>query len=189
MASQGRGPWRWLLRPFIGLLALLLLAEEWLWDALQRGMRRLGLALHLQRLEACLRKLPPWPSLLLLAAPAALLLPFKLAALWALAHGYKVLGLLVFVAAKLCGTALAAYLFDLVRDSARRLRWFDRFYGWVMGWLARARAWLHAQAAYQQARASAREFKQRLRQALARRRPAAWLRWWRSARARRHRSG
>lgn len=170
------------------LLALILLFEEWLWDALKRGMRRLGVALHLQRLEAWLSRLPPWASLLVMLSPVALLLPFKVAALWALSHHHKLLGILIYVAAKITGTALIAYLFDLVRDNARRIAWFDRFYGWVMGWLARARAWLHSRPIYQQARAQIQSWKAGARAWLASHRPGAWMRWWRQARARRRNS-
>lgn len=174
---------RRLTRPLWALLALLLLAEEWLWDRLQSGMRALALRLHLHRLETLLRALPPWASLLVLLAPAALLLPFKLAALWALGHGHWVLGSLVFVAAKLCGTALAAYLFDLVRASARRLAWFDRLYTAIMGLLARTRAWLQVQPGYQRARAQLRFWRERLR------RPSQGAGWRRRLRALRRRLG
>lgn len=125
------------LKPFVALLVLLLLAEEWLWDHLKRCVARLGALPGVRAFEARLRALPPWASLLVMLLPAAVLLPFKLAALWALGHGHRVLGFLVFVAAKLVGTGLAAYLFDLVRDSARQVKAFDRFYGAVMRLLAR----------------------------------------------------
>ncbi len=153
---------RWL-KPFIAPLVLLLLAEEWLWHHPKRLVARVGALPGMQALESRLRQLPPWASLLVLLLPAALMLPFKVAALWALASGHRVLGLLVFVAAKLVGTGLAAYLFDLVRDSARQLPWFDRLYTAVVRLLARARAWLQAQALYQSVRAQAQAWRQRWR--------------------------
>ncbi|RVT86197.1 hypothetical protein [Inhella crocodyli] len=154
---------RWL-KPFVTLLVLLLLAEEWLWDHLKRCVARLGALPGVRAFEARLRALPPWASLAVMLLPAAVLLPFKLAALWALGHGHRVLGLLVFVAAKLVGTGLAAYLFDLVRDSARQVKAFDRFYGAVMRLLARAHAWLHAQPLYRSIRAQAQAWRQAWRQ-------------------------
>ncbi len=154
---------RWL-KPFIAVLVLLLLVEEWLWDHLKRLVARVGALPGMQALESRLRHLPPWASLLVLVLPAALMLPFKIAALWALGNGHRMLGLLVFVAAKLVGTGLAAYLFDLVRDRARQLRWFDRLYTAVMRLLARAHAWLHALPLYQSVLAQAQAWKQRSRQ-------------------------
>jgi hypothetical protein len=114
------------------------------------------------RLEAYLRALPPWASLLVLVAPGFVILPFKVAGLWAMAHGYPFLGVVIFVLAKLAGTAVAAYLFDLVRDSARSMPWFNSVYLWVTGLLRRAHAWLEAHPAYQQVRRWGRELRERV---------------------------
>ena len=119
---------RALLRPLISLAVIVLLLEEWLWDHLKAAVQQLVDQPWVHRLESYLRALPPWASLLVLVAPGVVIIPFKVAGLWALAQGYAVLGIAIFVAAKLAGTAVAAYLFDLVRDSARRVPWFERFY-------------------------------------------------------------
>lgn len=154
---------RWLTKPLVALVALFLVFEEWLWDHLKTLMRRLTDHPWVHSLEAWLRRIPPWASLLVLLIPGALILPFKVAGLWALAHGHAVLGLIIFVLAKLAGTAMAAYLFDLVRDNARKLAWFDRLYLWITGWLQRARAWLAAQPAYVAAKTWARSVKLRVK--------------------------
>jgi hypothetical protein len=46
----------------------------------------------------------------------------------------------------------SAYLFDLVRDSARRLACFDRLYRVITSTIGLARAWLHRQPVYRSAR-------------------------------------
>jgi hypothetical protein len=143
-----------LLHPIVFALAALLVFEEWLWDALKAGIRRLAALGPLRALDRGLRRLGPWPSLLVLLFPALLLFPFKIAALWALSEGRPMLGLAVLIGAKLIGTALAAWLFDAVRDSARRLAWFDRLYLAVIGLLTRTRDWLHIQPAYLSAKAA-----------------------------------
>lgn len=187
----GKRLWMWLLKPVVALLALFLLFEEWLWDGLKAQLHRLSRLPGVHRLECWLGSLPPWASLCVLVVPALALLPFKLAALWALAHGHAVLGVLTLVAAKLTGTGLAAYLFDLVRANARKLVWFDAVYRAVMNLLARAKAWLDQQPAYVWVRAHMKDLKAswqafRVRQAarrsvwrrrvsLARRRLAQWL--------------
>lgn len=150
---------RWLSKPFVAVLALFLVFEEWLWDHLKAFMHRLANHPWVHRLEAHLRQIPPWASLLVLLVPGMLILPFKVAGLWALAHGHALLGLAIFILAKLCGTALAAYLFDLVRENARKLAWFDRVYVGVTALLQRARAWLAAQPVYVAALAWARNVK------------------------------
>ena len=150
---------RWLVKPLVAALALILVFEEWLWDHLTAFMRRLADHPWVHRFEAHLRQSPPWVSLLVLLLPGALLLPFKVAGLWAVAHGYPLLGLFIFVLAKISGTALAAYLFDLVRVNARKLAWFDWLYLRITGLLQRARALLAAQPAYVAAKAWAQRVK------------------------------
>ncbi|MEP7297408.1 MAG: hypothetical protein ABI702_14565 [Burkholderiales bacterium] len=143
-----------LLHPIVFVLAVILVFEEWLWDKLKAGFRRLATIWPIRALDRALRTLPPWPSLLVLLLPALVLFPFKIAALWAVSNGQSMLGVAVLIGAKLVGTGLAAWLFDAVRDSARRLPWFDRLYVGVMSVLSRTRAWLHAQPAYLAAKAA-----------------------------------
>lgn len=140
-----------ILHPVVFVLAVLLVFEEWLWDRLKAGFRHLAALPPMQALDRRLRRLGPWASLGVLLFPALVLLPFKLAALWALGNGHPMLGVGVLVCAKLTGTGVAAYLFDVVRDSARTLPWFDRLYLAVISLLARAKAWLKAQPAYRSA--------------------------------------
>jgi hypothetical protein len=140
-----------LLHPIVFVLAIFLVFEEWLWDALKAQFRKLAALPLLRTLDLKLRTLGPWASLLVLLFPALVLFPFKLAALWALSHGHSMLGIGVLIAAKLTGTGVAAYLFDVVRDSARKLPWFDRLYVAVISLLTRAKAWLRSQPAYQTA--------------------------------------
>ncbi len=171
--------------PLLVLLALLLIAEEWLWDRLKASMRSIARLLHLQRLEAGLRTLPPWPSLAVMLLPGIVLFPFKMLALWALSNGYPIVGALAFVGAKLAGTALAAYLFELVRDNARKLAWFDRTYSFVMHWIAKAKAWLNSFAAVQACRAKVAELKHAWRSALVTetRSSSRWVKKWQAAKA------
>ncbi len=110
-------------------LALVILFEEWGWEPLQRAVVRMAEVLGLQRLEAFIRTLPPYPALALFLLPSLLLLPAKLLALWLLGHGQVLLGTLVILSTKLVGTAVVARLFSLTRDSLLQLGWFARLYG------------------------------------------------------------
>lgn len=136
------------------LLALLVLAEEWLWDTLRAGLRELSRLAAVRAVEAWLRTLSPWPAAAMLCAPAVLLVPFKFAGMWALAHGHWVAGMAVVIGAKVTGTALAAFVFTSVRDAARKLAWFDRVYVAITRAIAWAHAWMRAQPAYRWARAA-----------------------------------
>ena len=70
-------------------------------------------------LEAGIMKLPPYAALALFAAPAIMLLPLKIAALWLIGHGRVFLGVLVIVIAKTIGTAVVARLLTLTRPYHR----------------------------------------------------------------------
>jgi len=107
-----------------GLLALLILFEEWGWEPLQRLLARIGRWPGLRWIEGWVRSLPPWAAVALFALPTALLLPIKLLALWAIGRGHVVLGMLVIVLAKVVGTAVVARLFTLTQPALKQLRWF-----------------------------------------------------------------
>ncbi len=107
-----------------GLLALVILFEEWGWEPLQRLLARIGRWPGLRWVEGWVRALPPWAAVALFALPTALLLPVKLLALWAMGRGHVVLGMLVIALAKVVGTAVVARLFTLTQPALMRLRWF-----------------------------------------------------------------
>lgn len=141
------------LHPAIFAIAVVIVLEECLWDGLKRGMQRLSALPFVAAVEKRLRKLGPWSSLGVLVLPATILFPCKLAAVWALSHHHPMLGLTVLVAAKIAGTSVAAYLFDIVRDSARQLVWFDRCYSKVIHAFELTKRWLAKQPTYRAARA------------------------------------
>lgn len=135
-------------------LAILVLLEEWLWDTLRAGLRALSQLALVRAVESWLKSLSPWPAAAMLCAPAIVLVPFKFAGMWALAHGHWLAGMGVVVGAKVAGTALAAFVFGNVRDAARKLAWFDRVYLAITRVVAWAHAWVRALPAYQWARAA-----------------------------------
>lgn len=143
-------PLRWLLRL---ALALLILFEEWGWEPLQRAMAWLGRLPLLRQLEAGLRRLPPYAALAVLLLPSLLIIPVKLLALWLIARGKAVLGLLLILAAKLVGTALLARLFHLIQPALMQLAWFARLYARWSAWKAALLDWVRASAVWRSARA------------------------------------
>lgn len=132
---------RWLFAPLVYLAALLLLLEDWLWNLGARLTGWLALWPPLQRLEAWICRLGPKAALLLFVAPATLLFPVKLLALWAMAHGYPLLGLTVIVLAKLGGAAAVARLYLLTRPVLLSIVWFAALLGWFLALKAR---WIDA---------------------------------------------
>jgi hypothetical protein len=127
-----------------GLLALLILFEEWGWEPLQRLLARLARLPVLRQLEGLVQRLPPAAALAVFVLPSLLLLPVKLAAVALVTQGRPMLGLAVIVLAKLIGTAVVARLFTLTQPALMKLAWFasgyERWTRWKEALLARVRA-------------------------------------------------
>jgi len=129
---------------FTGALALVILFEEWGWEPLQRAMAWIARLPVLRQIEALIARLGPKSALVVLLLPSLLLVPVKLAALWLVTQGHKVLGVGLIVLAKLVGTAIVARLFTLTRPALMRMAWFESIYtrwtAWKEALLARVRA-------------------------------------------------
>lgn len=133
---------RWL-RPFWLLLAVLFLAEAWLWDRLTEAGRwlrdRLPFEAFRTWLAARIAVLPPWGALLLFVIPVIIVQPIKLLTLWLIVRGHLLLGGLGFIGIKIVGFGAIAFLFDLTRDKLLTIRWFAWSYGRML-WLRDAAA-------------------------------------------------
>jgi len=141
-------------RIFIVVAALVLLFEEWGWEPLAALLARLAKLPFFAWLERKIAALPPYAALATFAVPALMLLPIKIAALFLIAHGHGLLGLVVILFAKLAGTAILARLFTLTQPTLMRLAWFARWYprwkAWkdrIMDEVRRSAAWQAAQRA------------------------------------------
>ena len=143
-------PLRWLVRV---VLALLILFEEWGWEPLRRAFAVFARLPVIRQLEALLRRLPPRWALVALLLPSLLILPIKLLAVWLVAEGRVTLGVAVIIAAKLFGTALLAWLFQLIQPALMQLAWFARLHARWTAWKAELLAWVRASAVWRTARA------------------------------------
>lgn len=153
-------PVRWLFRV---VLALLILFEEWGWEPLRRAFALLARLPVIRQIEALLKRLPPRWAFVVLLLPSLLILPVKLLALWAVAKGRVVLGVGVIVAAKLVGTALLAWLFQLIQPALMQLPWFARVYARWTAWKAELLAWVRASSVWRTARAIKASIRRRWR--------------------------
>lgn len=143
-------PFRWAFRV---LLALVILFEEWGYVPLRQAMSWLARLPVLRQLESLLRRLPPYGALCALALPSLLILPLKFLALWLLAEGHAVTGIAVVLAAKLAGTAVLAWVFQLIQPALMKLAWFVVVYTKWTDWKAELLANIRASAAWRAARA------------------------------------
>lgn len=140
-------------------LALWIFLEEWVWDEMLALMAWLGKLPPVHWAETQIRKLPPYASLIAFIIPGAILVPFKLAAFWLIAHGHGIYGLWVFLVAKIIGTAFLARIFSLTKPALLTIGWFKRAYLAITAWRERLYAYVLALPAYQRIRELARAMK------------------------------
>ncbi len=154
------------------ILAVIIVFEEWGWRPLAAALASLARLAPVARLEAGITALPPYPALLVFAGPSLLVLPLKLASLWLIAHGQIVLATLLFVGAKIVGTALVARIFQLTQPALMRLAWFAWTYETIMPWKAALIARVRASWAWRFGRLVKERIKRRARQVWHALRPA-----------------
>src|SRR5262245_54537183 len=171
---------RLLAAPFVLIAAVIILFEDWLWDDLQRLAAAIGRLPLLRQIESFLARLPPYAALAMFGAPALLLIPVKLAALYFLAHGHPALGLVTVIAAKVVGTALVARIYTLTQPNLLRIGWFARLHVRYVAFKTRIYAAIKATSVYQ----AAHRLRLRVRAALSefsRRRRTVWRSRWEAA--------
>ncbi|MFL6706741.1 MAG: hypothetical protein ACJ8HI_00880, partial [Massilia sp.] len=126
--SRARSMRNRLLSPLVVAGALILLLEEWCWEIGLALVRHVAGWPLFKTLDRHIAALPPYPALCLFVLPALMLLPVKLLALFAMASGYPVMGITVFVVAKIGGAALVARVYFLTRPTLLTLPWFARWH-------------------------------------------------------------
>ncbi len=101
-----------------------------------------------RRIGAWIAGLGPYPSLVLVLVPLALLEPAKPVGAWLFATGRPVAGAAVIGGAELVKITLVERLFHIAKPKLLTIGWFARGYGWVTTWLA----WLKETAPVRAAR-------------------------------------
>lgn len=134
------------------MLAVLIAFEEWGWEPLQAYVARFSRWPLWRKLEAGIMRLPPYAALALFAAPAVMLLPLKIAALWLIGQGRVFLGVLVIVLAKSIGTAVVARLLVLTRPRLLELSWFTHLDELWRNWKTALLEQLHTSTPWRLAR-------------------------------------
>ncbi|HKQ79564.1 MAG TPA: hypothetical protein VJ810_38075 [Blastocatellia bacterium] len=171
---------RLLAAPFVLIAAIIVLFEEWLWDDLQRIAAAIGRLPLLHQVESLVAGLPPYAALALFGAPSLLLFPVKLAALYLIAHGQPMLGLMTVIGAKIAGTALVARIFVLTQPNLLRIGWFAWLYARFTAFKTRIHEAIKSTGVYK----AAHRLRLRMRTALAefsRKRRTLWRSRWEAA--------
>ena len=123
----------------LSLFAIILIIEEWLWDALNAFGHFLISLLHLENFERWLSQLSPHRALIAFTIPVLMVTPLNLAALGLLANGLILQGLLLEALAKLLGTLLVSRVFALTKSQLLTFKILAVIYATIMRWLA----WAH----------------------------------------------
>ncbi len=116
------------------LIAVVIVFEEWGWRPLAAFLAGLAKFGPIARIEALISRLPPYPALAVFALPGLLLLPVKLLALAWIAAGHVVWATLLFIFAKVVGTAVVARIFQLTQPALMQLGWFVKLHDTIMPW-------------------------------------------------------
>ena len=146
--------------PLVILASLLIWIQETLWVWLRWLMSRIAILSWVQRLEASIRQLPPYATVVVFFLPLTLLLPFKFLAVYWLSQGYWIRSLAVLIAAKLLGTAMEARMFVVCKPKLMAIPWFRRLHDFVIWIRDRVHAALHAMPIYHVVRAKLIAMKQ-----------------------------
>ncbi len=134
------------------LLALIIVFEEWGWRPLAAALAQLARLKPIAWLEAHIQRLPPYGALFVFGAPSVLLLPLKLLAFFLIASGREFEATLLFIGAKVVGTAIVARLFQLTERQLLQIPWFAWAYGIVMPWKEALKAWVRSSWAWRYGR-------------------------------------
>ena len=92
-----------------------------------------------------IKKLPPYPALLILAVPLAVVEPLKLA-IFIAGEGHWITGGLVLLFAYAVSLFVTHWLFQVVKPKLLTLAWFARGWAWFIATRKKAWRWLSKRA-------------------------------------------
>ena len=89
-----------------------------------------------------IERLGPYPSLLLVAVPLAVVEPLKVAIIFFAGSGHWITGTIAMICAYAVGLFVTHRLFRIVRPKLLRLPWFAAFWTWLTTTRRQVFAWL-----------------------------------------------
>jgi hypothetical protein len=87
---------------------------------------------RLQRLRRRIEKLPPYPALLILAVPLAVVEPFKLVIVLFAGEGHWLTGAIGMICAYAISLFLTDWLFGVIKPKLLTIPWFARGWRWFV---------------------------------------------------------
>jgi hypothetical protein len=141
---------------FVPLAAAIVFFEDVLLHYLGVAMAAFARWPPVARLEAWLRRLPPWAALVVFLAPSALVLPVKLTAVWFALQGKYVMAGVAVAVGKILATALLARLYKVLRPTLLGLSWYLGAETWLFDWRDRIYGFVRTLPPWQAAAAMVR---------------------------------
>lgn len=129
-------------------IAMWVLAEDVFWSVCERLMAFVVRWEWLKVLEKKIASFGPYTALAMFLIPGLVLIPFKLSGVFLMGHGHYVLGLIMFLLAKLAGTAIGARLFVILKPSLMKLPWFAKYFTKFIDWKTRVIVFAKSSYAY-----------------------------------------
>src|SRR4051812_35331898 len=118
------------------IAALIFLFEAWLWETLYPIVARLIDWLPCRDVKSwmakTLERLPPAARALIFVIPVVVIFPLKLLGVWLMSTHHVLLGVSVFLVAKLTGLGITAFIFKTCKEKLLSLGWMLRLYNWVL---------------------------------------------------------
>lgn len=120
------------------------LLDELLFPLVRPLLRWLGALQLFQRLGALIQRLPPYVVLALLAVPFIIIEPAKVVALYWIATGQVVLGVVALGLAQVISLLTCERIFHVGHEPLMRIGWFKALMGWLFGLRDKALDWVRA---------------------------------------------
>ena len=100
---------------FVFIAALVIFFEEWVWFKLLKVMKAIAALPIFRNIENVIRNQNKWVSLILFIIPELAFIPVKLGVVWLFGNNHAYFGVILFITAKIAGTANNANINALMR--------------------------------------------------------------------------
>lgn len=144
---------------FVFVATLFIFFEEWLWFRLLKVMKAIAALPVIRNLENVLRNQNKWVSLAAFIIPELSFIPVKLGVVWLMGNNHAFFGVILFIAAKITGTALFAWMWEVTSPQITKFAWIC----WIRDKVLKVRTWAHNWIQQQPAYHRAKEVVARLK--------------------------
>lgn len=125
--------------PLVAVAMVVILFEEWLWFRLLRLMKAFTSLPLVRSIDPFVRRQNKWVSLMLFAIPEITFVPVKMAVFWLFGAHHAFIGTILFVSAKIAGTATFAWMWDMTEAKITEFGWVR----WIQTQVTAVRFWAH----------------------------------------------